>query len=146
MKKETIMLVTLCLALVSCNTRVANRQVNKKKEGQWIEEYSLDSSHYKSIGYYKNDNPIKRWRYYLDGKTIKKEKYRIGFCKTKFYHKNGQLQSKGKTVLDTTNQYPHWYYSGEWKQYNDKEQLISRRHYLKGELKSEEITSKTKTI
>jgi hypothetical protein len=64
----------LYVALFSCNTRIANQQVNKKK-GRTLDRRIFDRQfHYKSIGYYKNDNPIKKWRYYLDGKIIKKKK------------------------------------------------------------------------
>jgi hypothetical protein len=72
--------------LVSCVSKLTNQTINKKREGLWIEKYSLDRSNYKSVGHYKNDDPIKKWRYYLDGKIIKKEKYKTSYCKTKRYH------------------------------------------------------------
>ncbi|MDG2431712.1 hypothetical protein [Flavobacterium sp.] len=111
--------------------------INKKREGLWVEKYALDTLQYKSIGNYKNNEPTKKWRYYLDGKLIKKEKYKARFCKTKSYHQNGQLQSKGKTVLDTSGKYAHWYYQGEWKFYDNKGKLLSRSTYKEGELTAE---------
>ena len=134
MKKYTFLICLVFLAITSCKPRLTNQTINKKREGLWIEKYSLDSARYKSIGRYKNDEPIKKWRYYLDGKIIKKEKYKARFCKTRLYHKNGRLQSKGKTVLDTSGKYPHWYYDGEWKSYNNDGKLLSRRMYGEGQL------------
>ncbi|MEZ7504208.1 hypothetical protein [Flavobacterium sp. Arc2] len=136
MKKLIIILSCLILSLFSCKT---NQKINKKREGLWIEQYSLDSLHYKSVGKYKNDDPIKKWRYYLDGKIIKKEKYKGNACYTKFYHKNGKTQSRGKTVLDTSTKYAHWFYSGNWEFYNDKGKLIIKRNYNNGKLASEII-------
>lgn len=142
MKKHLILICFLALALFSCVPKLTNQKVNKKREGLWIEQYSLDSARYKSIGRYKNDEPIKKWRYYLDGKIIKKEKYKARFCKTKLYHQNGQLQSKGKTVLDTSDKYAHWFYQGEWKFYDNKGKLLSRSTYNEGELTTEKKTLK----
>ncbi|MEZ7500196.1 hypothetical protein QO200_15785 [Flavobacterium sp. Arc3] len=136
MKKLIIILSCLILSLFSCKT---NQKINKKREGLWIEQYSLDSLHYKSVGKYKNDDPIKKWRYYLDGKIIKKEKYKGNACYTKFYHENGKTQSRGKTVLDTSTKYAHWFYSGNWEFYNDKGKLIIKRNYNNGKLTSETI-------
>lgn len=138
MKKQSVLICVLLLVVVSCASKLTNQTINKKREGLWTEKYSLDSAQYQSIGHYKNDEPVKKWLYFLDGEIIKKEKYKASFCKTKLYHKNGRLQSSGKTVLDTSGNYPHWYYSGEWKFYNDKGKLSSRRTYLDGELKAEE--------
>ncbi|MBU0940954.1 MAG: hypothetical protein KKD36_05945 [Bacteroidetes bacterium] len=139
MKKQLFLICFLLFAIVSCKPKLTNQKVNKKREGLWTEKYSLDSSNYKSIGQYKNDEPIKKWRYYLDGKIIKKEKYKASFCKTKLYHENGSLQSRGNTVLDTSGKYPHWYYDGQWKTYNKKGKLISRRTYREGQLLTEKI-------
>jgi antitoxin component YwqK of YwqJK toxin-antitoxin module len=137
MKKPIIILGCLILSLFSCKPKLINQKTNKKREGLWIEQYSLDSAHYKSIGKYKNDDPIKKWCYYLDGKIIKKEKHKGNTCYTKFYHENGKIQSRGKTVLDTTTKYAHWFYSGNWEFYDNKGKLIIERNYQSGKLASE---------
>ena len=41
--------------------------------GKWIEEYTLDTTHYQYIGRYKEGEPVKIWKYYANGKIIKKE-------------------------------------------------------------------------
>jgi hypothetical protein len=125
--------------LLSCKTKVINQTFEKKKEGLWIENYANGSANYKSIGNYKNDDPIKKWLYYLDGKIIKKEKFNGNSSKTKLYHENGHIQSKGKTFLDTSAKYPHWYYSGNWNFYDNRGKLILRRYYDSGNLITETI-------
>jgi antitoxin component YwqK of YwqJK toxin-antitoxin module len=100
-----------------------------------VEQYSLDSAHYKSVGKYKNDDPIKVVLL-LDGKIIKR-KHTGNTCYTKFYHQNGKIQSRGTTVLDTSTKY--WFYSGNWKFYDNKGKLIIERNYQSGKLASETI-------
>jgi antitoxin component YwqK of YwqJK toxin-antitoxin module len=126
-----------CYLLFACKSKVINQTIEKKRQGLWIEKYTIDSAKYKSIGSYSNDDPVKRWRYYLDGKIIKKEKYKGNNCITKFYHQNGRRQSKGKTFLDTSTKYAHWYYDGSWNYYDDHGKLILKREYDNGKLLSE---------
>ncbi|PRZ20373.1 toxin-antitoxin system YwqK family antitoxin [Flavobacterium granuli] len=139
MKKSIIILSCILLSLFSCKPRLINQKINKKREGLWIEKYSLDSANYKSIGKYRNDDPIKKWRYYLDGKIIKKEKHKKNDCITTFFHQNGKIQSQGKTTLDLSKKYAHWFYNGNWNFYDNKGQLIMQRNYDKGKLVSETI-------
>jgi antitoxin component YwqK of YwqJK toxin-antitoxin module len=136
---RNLIISLICIfSLFSCKTKPLNQTVERKREGLWIEQYSLDSAHYRSVGKYKNDDPIKRWRYYLDGKIIKREKHKGNICYTKFYHENKKIQSRGKTVLDTSSKYTHWFYSGDWQFYDDKGKLITTRKYNNGDLISEE--------
>ena len=139
-KNVFVILSSLLLSLYSCNSALTNQKINKKREGLWIEKYSQDNANYRSIGKYKNDDPIKKWRYYLDEKIIKKEKYKDNNCFTRIYYENGKIQSKGTTTLDTTAKYAHWYYSDDWKFYNNKGKLILKRKYEKGNLISETKT------
>lgn len=136
MRKPIIILGCLILSLFSCKTEIINQTIERKREGLWIEKYSVDSAHYKSVGKYKKNDPVKKWRYYLDGKNIKKEKYRTTGCKTKFYHQNRRTQAKGRTKIEEEKQL-HWYYSGTWKYYDNKGKLKTTRKYRKGDLISE---------
>lgn len=133
MRYLVILIFTLFLML-GCKT---NKMRNKHREGLWIEHYNQDSSHYKSIGKYHKGDPVKKWRYYLNGKIIKKEKYKGNICNTTFYHQNGKIQSIGKTKLDTFGKYPHWYYFEEWDYYNEDGKLISTKKYNNGKLLTE---------
>lgn len=139
MKKLIIIIGCLILTFFSCRPKLTNQKINKKREGLWIEQYAMDSAQYKSVGKYKNDDPVKKWCYYLNGKMIKKEKYKGNSCYTQFYHENGKIQSRGKAVLDTSAKYAHWYYTGNWDYYNDKGQLTIKREYQNGALATETI-------
>ncbi|MBC5836926.1 toxin-antitoxin system YwqK family antitoxin [Flavobacterium muglaense] len=136
MKKLTFLFIII-LSLNSCKVKTNNQTVHKKREGLWIETYALDSAHYKSIGTYKDDDPVKKWRYYLNSQLIKKERYHKTYCKTKLFHQNRKKQAKGITKLDIKDKDIHWYYSGTWKYYNSNGQLITTRTYNKGDLISE---------
>ncbi len=127
--RKIIIFVIVLFSMISCKT---NQTINKKREGRWIENYYLDSTKYKSVGYYKNDDPIKKWKYYLNNKLIKKD-----FCKTKFFYENRKLESKGKTQLDQNTKKLHWYYTGIWKYYNQQGKLTTIKKYNKGEFISE---------
>jgi antitoxin component YwqK of YwqJK toxin-antitoxin module len=133
---KTIIINCIILSLFSCKPKLINQKTNKKEKvfGRTI---FVDSAHYKSVGKYKNDDPIKKWCYYLDGKIIKKRSTQ-DTCYTKFYHQNGKM-SRGTTVLDTSTKYAHWFYSGNWKFYDNKGKLIIERNYQSGKLASETI-------
>jgi hypothetical protein len=136
---RNLIISLICIfSLFSCKTKSINQTVERKREGLWTEKYSHDSAHYRSVGKYKNDNPIKRWRYYLDGKIIKREKYKGNICYTKFYHENGKIRAKGVTKIEDDKKQVHWYYSGTWKYYDNKSNLTTTRQYNKGDLISEE--------
>jgi hypothetical protein len=120
--------------MFGCKT---NQMKNKFREGRWIEHYTQDSASYKSIGTYRKGDPVKKWRYYLNGKIIKREKYSRNICKTIFYHENGKMQSKGMSKIDTTSKYAHWFYFGDWYYYNENGKQTTIRKYNNGELFSE---------
>jgi antitoxin component YwqK of YwqJK toxin-antitoxin module len=125
------------LSLIGCKTVPINQKINKKREGLWIENYAVDSAKYQSVGKYHLDDPIKKWRYYLNGKIIKREKYKRNICATKTYFENGKIQSKGLTKTTTDNIEIHWFYDGEWKFFDEKGKLIITKNYSNGELVSE---------
>lgn len=136
MKRFSIVFI-LILSCVSCKIKSTNQVLDKKREGLWIETYAIDSARYKSIGTYKNDDPIKKWRYFLNEKLIKKERYHKNYCKTKLFHENRKTQAKGKTKLDSNDKNLHWYYAGTWKYYANDGKLTTTRTYDKGDLISE---------
>jgi antitoxin component YwqK of YwqJK toxin-antitoxin module len=127
----------LTLTLIGCKTTPINQKANKKRVGLWIEQYAIDSTQYKSVGTYKNGDPIKKWKYYTNNKISKKEIYKKNRCTITFYNANGTIQSKGKTKLVVTGPEMHWFYYGDWKYYDEKEKLISTKKYENGEFVSE---------
>ena len=134
-----LFILLICTILISgCKSKPINQMIDKKKEGVWIEKYSEDSTHYKSYEYYKDNQPVKKWKSYINGKIYKTEKYRNGICIVKYYHENGKLQSKGKTKIEIDSVETHWFYFGKWKFYSEKGKLTEIRKYNKGELISEQ--------
>jgi antitoxin component YwqK of YwqJK toxin-antitoxin module len=138
--RQLFITIFLFLTFIGCKTSPINQKENKEREGLWIEEYNQDDSQYKSIGKYHKGDPIKRWRYYLDNKIIMREKYKDDYCIRTCYHQNGKIQSKGKTKLIVTDSKAHWFYSGDWKYYDEKGKLISTNKYENGQLVSETKT------
>lgn len=124
--------------LLSCKSKPINQKIDKKKEGLWIDNYQQDSITYKSLEYYKSDQPIKKWKSYINGKIYKTEKYKNGICIVKYYYENGKLQSKGKTKIEVDAVETHWFYFGVWKFYSDKGKLTEIKNYKNGDLISEE--------
>ena len=137
MSKKVCFMIIL-ISLIGCKTAVINQTIDKKKEGKWVEFYD-DGTKYKSVEYYKHDQPVKKWKSYMNGKIYKTEKYKNGICIVKYYHKNGNLQSKGKTKIEIDSKEMHWFYFGDWKFFSDKGRLTEIRKYEKGELVYEVI-------
>lgn len=132
-----IILLILLLSCLGCKTEQINQKNDKKKEGKWIDTYTQDNTQYKSIEYYKNNEPIKKWKSYINGKLHKTEKYKNGICYTKNYYENGKIESKGKTKLDYDSKLAHWYYFGDWKYYSKKGKYVATKEYFEGKLMSE---------
>ena len=136
--KNIFIILCLTLSLIECKTAPLNQKENKKRVGLWIEQYSIDSTQYKSVGKYKNGDPIKKWYYYTNDKINKKEVYKKNKCTITYYNTNGTIQSKGKTKLVVTDPEIHWFYYGDWKYFDENGKLISIRKYKNGEFISEQ--------
>ena len=135
--RNLIISISILFLLVACKAIPTNQKVNKEREGLWIEKYAQDRSQYKSIGKYHKGDPVKRWRYYLNGKIIMREKYKDHYCIRTKYHQNGKVESKGKTELDNNDKYPHWFYNGNWEFFDEKGKPILIKKYENGKLISE---------
>jgi antitoxin component YwqK of YwqJK toxin-antitoxin module len=135
--KHLFLTVFIALTLIGCKTTAINQKENKKRVGLWIEEYSIDSTKYKSVGKYKNGDPEKKWLYYTNNRISKKEVYRKNKCITTNYNPNGTIQSKGKTKLIVTGPETHWFYYGDWKYFDENGNLISTKKYKNGDFISE---------
>jgi antitoxin component YwqK of YwqJK toxin-antitoxin module len=135
---KNLLLLILCFILfLGCKSKPINQKINKLKEGAWMDNYTQDSTNYKSFEFYKHDIPVKKWKSYINGKIYKTEKYKNGICIVKYYYENGKVQSKGKTRIVTDSIQTHWFYFGDWKFYSDKGKLTQIKNYKNGELISE---------
>jgi len=137
--KNLLLLFFCAMMLFSCKSKPINQKIDKKKEGLWVDNYEQDSTTYKSLEYYKNDQPVKKWKSYINGKIYKTERYKKGICTVKYYYENGKLQSKGKTKIEADAVETHWFYFGDWKFYSDKGKLTEIKKYNNGDLISEQI-------
>ncbi len=135
--RKLIIPISILFLLLACKAKPINQKANKEREGLWIEKYAQDSSQYKSIGKYHKGDPVKKWRYYLNGKIIMKEKYKNDYCIRTKYHQNGKIESKGKTKLDNNDKYPHWFYTGDWEFFDERGKPILIKKYDNGKLISE---------
>ncbi|PIF32462.1 hypothetical protein CLU81_3004 [Flavobacterium sp. 9] len=132
---KNLLLLFFCgMMLLSCKSKPINQKIDKKKEGVWIDDYTQDNVRYKSFEYYKHDEPIKKWKSYINGKIYKTEKYKNGICIVKYYYENGKVQSEGKTKLESNAIETHWFYFGDWKFYSDKGKIVEIKKYNNGEL------------
>lgn len=136
--RQIFILFFFGLMLSGCKSKLVNQKIDKKKEGVWIDNYTQDSTNYKSYEYYKHDEPVKKWKSYINEKIYKTEKYKNGICTVKYYYENGKLQSKGKTKIETNSKETHWFYFGDWEFYSDKGKLTEIKKYNNGELISEQ--------
>ncbi|MFG4001043.1 hypothetical protein [Flavobacterium aquidurense] len=135
---KNLLLLFFCgMMLFSCKSKLINQKIDKKKEGLWVDNYEQDSTTYKSFEYYKNDQPVKKWKSYINGKIYKTEKYKNEICIVRYYYENGKLQSKGKTKIEVNAVETHWFYFGDWKFYSDKGKLTEIKNYKNGDLISE---------
>ncbi len=136
---QKLFILLFCgIMLSGCKSKPINQKIDHKKEGVWIDNYKQDSTTYKSFEYYKHDEPVKKWKSYINGKIYKTEKYKNGISTVKYYYENGKVQSTGKTKMETNSKETHWFYFGDWKFYSDKGKLVEIKNYVNGELISEQ--------
>jgi antitoxin component YwqK of YwqJK toxin-antitoxin module len=135
--KKIFITLFLALTLIGCKTSSINQKENKKKVGLWIEEYSIDTTKYKSVGKYKKGDPTRKWLYYTNNTITKKEIYRKNKCIITNYNANGTIESQGKTKLVVTGPETHWFYYGDWKYYDKNGKLLTVRKYDNGQFISE---------
>lgn len=155
MIRHLILILFVC-GLTATSSCKVNRVVNGYRQGKWIhtpgvpekeitvlkskgqqlpEGLVIEGYYYK--GRYRKGKERGVWRYFMDEKLIRKEKYKGNTAFTRFYHPNGEVDCEGKTVFDTSQKLAHWYYSGEWNYFNENGKLVATRVYDKGKLTSE---------
>ena len=131
---KQILLLLLLTIFVSCKT---NQTINKQKQGIWIETVVMDSVKYKSKGRFRNNNEIGKWKYFENGKKVKKEIFKENYTIKTFYHPNGKIASTGHTKTNENAKMLHWFYDGIWKFYDEKGQLIRIKIYKNSDLISD---------
>jgi antitoxin component YwqK of YwqJK toxin-antitoxin module len=103
-----------------------------------IEQYSLTVHIINQSGNIKMTTLLKKWCYYLDGKIIKKRSTQEIHVTPNFIIKTENTVPRDNSFRHQ-HKYAHWFYSGNWKFYDNKGKLIIERNYQSGKLASETI-------
>ena len=125
--RKYIYIIFVAIGIIGCKTRI-NQMVNNQREGRWKTTDTLDFV-YISKGKYTKGREIGTWKYFYDGKLVRKEKYHDTICNMTFYHPNGKIMKKGKSKTESNSETIHWYYFGKWHFYNTKGKLDSIKEY-----------------
>ncbi|WEK70055.1 MAG: hypothetical protein P0Y62_00615 [Candidatus Chryseobacterium colombiense] len=135
MKKIFIVLV-VSLFTFSCqmkmNQYIKVSEKSQKRHGKWKEEYSTNEGTLVAVGRYKKGEKVGVWKTYFDNKRYQKENIRKDITKIKRYFPTGTIMEKGQTKLEISQNERHWFYSGIWKYYDDKGNLLYTKKYYTG--------------
>lgn len=118
------------MCFLSCAVHPVNQLKNGKKDGKW--EYKNKNTAIYSRGKYKEGVEVGVWKYYQGKELWKRERYKGNISYVKLYYPGGRVSSKGQTQLDITDKEIHWYYTGDWKYYNERGKQTGVRSYQKG--------------
>jgi antitoxin component YwqK of YwqJK toxin-antitoxin module len=145
--KKIFIAILLLLFTLSCQTKM-NQYIkvgekSQKRHGKWKEEYPTNEGTLVAIGKYKKGEKIGVWKTYFDNKLYQKESIRKDITKVKRYFPTGSIMEKGQTKLEISQNERHWFYSGAWKYYDDKENLLYTKKYYK-ESKADSIPARKK--
>lgn len=129
--RNSILVLAISISLLNCKT---NQRVDGKQHGVWIAKFPLDSINnklfYKSKEVFNMGMPVRTWKYYMDGKITRKEKYKKDLsAQVTFYHENGKVEKKGKTKIQISDKEAHWFYDGPWDFYDETGKQTKIVHY-----------------
>ncbi|WP_309609543.1 hypothetical protein [Flavobacterium sp.] len=127
-----ILIPYLVLSIQSCKTKI-NEVKNNIQVGKWVTIDTFDYPYISKGKYYKGKQ-TGSWKYIYNGKLDRKENYKNDKCLTKFYYPNRKLKQKGYTKLDNIENNAHWYYSGNWKYYNERGKLVKINIFENGKI------------
>lgn len=133
--KYAVLSILTCLT--ACGSHPQNQLKNGKKDGIWV--YNNKNTSITSRGRYNMGREVGTWKYY-QGKTMwKRELYKGSTSRVKIYYPDGHISSKGQTKLDISDKEIHWYYTGDWKFFNESGNLTEIRTYERGKPVREKI-------
>lgn len=126
-RSTVFILILIALVSTSCAT---NRMEANKRVGYWVEKRSEDGVRYESRGHYHKGEENRKWRYYENGRLVKKERYYGSRSSLTYYHPNGKKSKKGETKQNGL----HWSYDGAWNSYDTSGKRTGIMTYKEGEL------------
>lgn len=131
--KDHYYLLPLLFLLLLSSCKI-NRFKNGEREGKWVHFDTIDHVIYKSVGRYKKGMEQKKWKQFSGKKLVRLEEYKDSICFTKYYHENGKVSSEGKSKMVVSEKEIHWFYTEDWRFYDEKGILIGTNIYENGEL------------
>ena len=128
--RSTVFILVLIMFL--CTSCAINRMEDNKRVGHWVEQHTENGIRYESQGHYYKGEEDRKWRYYENGRLVKKERYHYHSFRSTitYYHANGQKSKKGKTKQNGL----HWSYDGAWNSYDKSGKHTGIMTYEVGEL------------
>ena len=123
--------ILITIAFAGCKTNRYNAE--GKRHGRWIVTDTLEKI-YTYKGRYRNGIEVGKWKYYWDKKLSRLDKHKGKTATIKLFFPDGKLKGTGKAGMDISATEIHWYYFGEWQNYNEQGKLIAIRTYEKGQL------------
>lgn len=133
-RKYFLLLIIVCA--VSCSPAKINQYVKedkvKKRNGKWIETNVTEQGEYISTGKYKKGVKVGVWRTLVDHQMYQKDVYGKDLIKTKIFYPTGKIKTRGQSTTEVGNDFIHWFYTGDWKYYNELGKLIYIKKYQAG--------------
>lgn len=128
--------ILMMLSFVSCTAKLNQyikdeHQVNKRN-GKWLEEYSVDEGTLVATGRYQTGEKKGTWKTSFNGRKYQKDVIRKEVTKTKKYFPNGNIMEKGQSRLEISDRERHWFYFGPWKYYDENGKLLYINNYQLG--------------
>lgn len=130
--KLSLFLIAL-LFLTSCS----NRTVNGVRQGYWKETDTVNGIPHVSKGRYRDGMPVKTWKYFANGKLVKKEQYNGDDCLVSLYGPDKTLELTLMAKLVREENTLHWFYVSDWTTYDVFGNTIYIDTYYRGELVGE---------
>lgn len=103
------------------------------RTGLWISKDNNGEVGFKSRGRYKNDREKGTWKYFYNDTLYQKDKYFGNNARVKFFHPNQKIRARGRTELEFNGKLAHWYYTGDWKYFDERGNLLKIVTYRKGD-------------
>lgn len=133
LKVYKIFFLVSCVVLLISSCKI-NQYKNGLRSGKWVFRDTTTGSIVKNKGLFKKGIEIGTWKYFENKELCKKEIYTDSIAKVLFYHPNGKIKKSGQTMMMRDSTMSHWFYYGEWKNYNKSGKLILVESYDSGNL------------
>lgn len=139
--KITKLLIYSILVLVLQGCKV-NQRENGQKVGKWVYKALIqDSLHEISKGKYDKQGFQKGvWKTKVNGKLYKKEIFKQPDIQITYYYPNGLIKQKGQAKIIYTTESSHFYYHGNWFNYDTQGKITQVKNYKYGKITSSKNT------